>query len=68
MAEIIERMDNVEDMSGWMQEAFRTGRVYHTCVQRVGKLERTLQRIAGLDPGLWQTMQRVARETLEELG
>jgi hypothetical protein len=67
MAEIIEHMGDVENMPKWMQEAFRTGRVYHTCVRRVRKLEGALEKIAGLDPGLWQTMQRIAREILEEL-
>jgi uncharacterized protein YhaN len=46
MAEIIERIAvDVEDMPEWMQEAFRTGRVYHTCVKKVAELEAAVEQL-----------------------
>jgi ribosomal protein L32 len=53
MADIVEIMDDVEDMPKWMQEAFRTGRVYHTCVKRVAKLESQLNALKS-NLSLWQ--------------
>ena len=35
---IIERMDNVEDMPEWLQQAFHEGRVYHRCKEMYDRL------------------------------